>query len=227
MDITVRHNPSFAVARAALGGSETIRVESGAMLATSQGVDVEAKMQGGFLKSLKRATLGGESLFVSTFTAPAQGGWIDVAANLPGDVLVADVPATGSLFIQRGSWLCSEASVELDTQWGGFKNLFGGEGGFLLRASGGGKVVMSCYGALDVLELGDGEKVTVDTGHMVAFEEGVQMQIRKITGGVIQSVKSGEGLVFDFTGPGKLMMQTRNPNALVEWLTTVLPFNRQ
>ena len=137
------------------------------------------------------------------------------------------MPATGSLFIQRGSWLCSEASVELDTQWGGFKNLFGGEGGFLLRASGGGKVVMSCYGALDVLELGDGEKVTVDTGHMVAFEEGVQMQIRKITGGVIQSVKSGEGLVFDFTGPGKLMMQTRNPNALVEWLTTVLPFNRQ
>ena len=31
---------------------------------------------------------------------------------------------------------CAEMGVEIDTQWGGMRNLIGGEGGFLLRASG-------------------------------------------------------------------------------------------
>ena len=39
-------------------------------------------------------------------------------------------------------------------------------------------------------------------------------------------MKSGEGFVFDFDGPGEVMVQSRNPDALVEWLTTVLPFSR-
>ena len=40
------------------------------------------------MKGLKRSMLGGESLFMTTFTAPAAGGWVDVAAHLPGDVIV-------------------------------------------------------------------------------------------------------------------------------------------
>ena len=47
---------------------------------------LEAKMEGGALKSLKRSVLGGESLYVSTFTAPDTGGWVDVAAKLPGGI---------------------------------------------------------------------------------------------------------------------------------------------
>ena len=30
----------------------------------------------------------------------------------------------------------------------------------------------------------------------------------------------------EFTGPGRVMTQSRNPDALVEWLTTALPFSR-
>ncbi len=88
-------------------------------------------------------------------------------------------------------------------------------------------MLLSCYGALDTLELGPGERVTVDTGHMVAYADTTQMQLRRAAqGGLIQSAKSGEGLVFDFTGPGWVLTQSRNPTALVEWLTSVLPFSR-
>jgi uncharacterized protein (AIM24 family) len=45
--------------------------------------------------------------------------------------------------------------------------------------------------------------------------------------GTMASLKSGEGLVFEFTGPGEVLTQTRNPSALITWLTTVLPFSRQ
>ncbi len=227
MDVQIRHTPSFAVARATLTGGETMRAESGAMMATSDGVTIEASMQGGLVKSLKRSVLGGESLFITTYTAPSQGGWVDCAARLPGDAMLATLDGSRALNIQRGSYLCSESTIEIDTKWGGFKNLFGGEGGFLIRASGSGEVVASCYGALDRIMLGAGEKLTVDSGHMVAYDDGVTMTLRRAASGSLTSLKSGEGFVFDFSGPGEVMVQTRNPSELITWLTTVLPFSRQ
>ena len=62
---------------------------------------------------------------------------------------------------------------------------------------------------------------------MVAFEEGVSFDLRRASAGrTVQSLKSGEGFVFDFRGPGDVMVQSRSPDALVQWLTTVLPFSR-
>jgi len=225
VEITVRHAPSFAVVRCGLGAGEVIRAESGAMVATSDGIAIEAKMQGGLMKSLKRSMLGGESLFVTSYTAPATGGWVDCAANLPGDAVVETVRPDRPLILSRGAWICSEAGVQLDTKFGGMKTFAGGEGAFLIHATGEGEVVLGCYGALDVLELAAGEKVVVDSGHMVAVEDTVQMSLRRVST-TMTSLKSGEGFVFEFTGPGRVMCQTRNPSALVAWLTSALPFSR-
>lgn len=223
MEITTRHTPAYGVARLALAGGEAVRVESGAMMAMSAGVTLSARAEGGIMKSLKRAALGGESFFVSTYTAPAQGGFVDVAARLPGDITTQRVTPTAGLFISKGSWIANEQSVEIDTQWGGFKNLFGSEGGFILRTSGEGQVVFACYGALEVWTLEAGQHFTVDTGHMVAYEESVSMQIRQAAGGgLVQTFKSGEGLVFDFTGPGRVWTQTRNPNEMLGWISAAL-----
>jgi uncharacterized protein (TIGR00266 family) len=218
MEIKLRHTPSFGVARLMLGANEHVKVEAGAMYAMSSGVALESKMDGGFMKAAKRAMLGGESFFISSYLAPEQGGFVDVAARLPGDLLPLEVAPDRGMFVQKGSWLASGNAVELDTKWGGFKNMFGQEGGFILRASGMGSMVISCYGALETWDLQPGQVLIVDTGHMVAYEESVQMSLRKATGGLVQSFKSGEGFVFDFTGPGKVMTQTRNPNELLGWI---------
>jgi len=218
MQITTRQTPSFGVARLTLAPSEQVRAEAGAMMAMSAGTMLESKMEGGLMRSLKRAALGGESFFVNTFTAPATGGWVDVAARLPGDLTSLDVAPGRALFIQKGSWLASATTVELDAKWGGFKNLFGSEGGFIVRAGGQGPVVVACYGALETWTLEVGQTITLDTGHMVAYDDTVTMAIRKATGGLVQTFKSGEGLVFDFTGPGRVLSQTRNPNELLGWI---------
>ncbi len=223
MDVTLRHSPSFAAARVSLEPGEKLRAESGAMMATSYGVTIESSTQGGLVKGLKRSVLGGESLFVTTYTAPAGGGWVDVAHHLPGDIIVADVAADRPVLITRGCWLASAAAVELDTKWGGFKNLLGGEGGFLVHATGQGKALIACYGALDTIQLAAGEAVTIDTGHVVAFSPGMQSQVRKVASGVMATLKSGEGFVFDFVGPGWVMTQTRNPSALQAWIRQVMP----
>ena len=223
MDVEVRHGPSFAAARVTLAAGEELKAESGAMMATSSGVGVKASTQGGVMKGLKRSVLGGESLFITTYSAPPSGGWVDVAHHLAGDIIVKAVSSERPISVTKGCWLASASGVDLDTKWGGFKNLFGGEGGFLIRTSGEGMILLACYGAIDTIELQAGESVTVDTGHVVAFDPDTTMQLRKIAGGIVQSLKSGEGMVFDFTGPGWVMTQTRNPSALQAWIKQIMP----
>jgi uncharacterized protein (AIM24 family) len=48
-----------------------------------------------------------------------------------------------------------------------------------------------------------------------------------VTSGIMQTLKSGEGFVFEATGPGRIWTQTRNPQELVMWLTSELPFSRE
>jgi len=88
-------------------------------------------------------------------------------------------------------------------------------------------VVLGAFGAIDEVVLGPNEAVTIDTGHVVAFDAAMQSRLRRaVEGRSIQSMKSGEGLVFDFAGPGRVFLQTRNPTALTQWLTATLPFQR-
>jgi len=223
VNVETRHSPAFAVGRVHLEPNEQLRVESGAMMAMSPGIHVEASTQGGLMKGLKRSVLGGESLFVTTYTAPPNGGWVDVAHHLTGDIIVAGILPDQPMFVTKGCWLANSTGVELDTKWGGFKNMFGGEGGFLIHAAGQGTIVLACYGAIDTVNLQPGESITIDSGHVLAYGPTVTSQLRKVASGIMQTLKSGEGYVFDFTGPGWVMTQSRNPSALAAWIQQVMP----
>jgi uncharacterized protein (TIGR00266 family) len=224
MQVEIRHNPSFAIARIHLAPGEGVEAESGAMAMHSPGIQISAEAKGGVMRGLARSVLGGESLFVTTFAAdPQYPGWVDLAAGLPGDATVVEVTEQMPWVITRGSWLGNSPGVNLDTKWGGAKMLFGGEGAFVVYATGRGPVLVSTYGALDLINLEAGQQFTVDTGHLVAFQASIQTQVRKVSQGIIQSMKSGEGLVMDITGPGQVLTQSRNPQALITWLSGALP----
>lgn len=215
MQVHTRHTPGFGVARLLLAPAEPVQVEPGAMLATSYGVAIEPKPRTGLLKSL---TKGAHSPPLSVFTAPAEGGWVDVAPSLPGDLHVLDLDGTVGWCVAQNAWLASAGTAQLDTQWAGFRVLLGSDGGFLAHLSGTGAAVLACYGALDVVTLRQGDFITVQPGHVVGFADSVQTRLRAITQGGNQSVRTGEGLVFDFAGPGVVLTQTRNPRGMVNWL---------
>jgi uncharacterized protein (AIM24 family) len=84
---------------------------------------------------------------------------------------------------------------------------------------------VASFGALDMHPLQAGERMVVDSGHIVAYDAYIAMKAQT-TGGVMKSLKSGEGIVLEITGPGLVWTQSRNPNGLVTWLTAVLPFSR-
>jgi uncharacterized protein (TIGR00266 family) len=216
MQIETRHTPSFGVARCILEGGEQLRVEAGAMMMASANISLEAKMQGGLKKALKRSMLGGESFFVSTFTAPAEGGFVDVAAKLPGDMRLIQLDGVTNWIVEGGNWIASEASVSVDSKWKGMKSMAGGEGGFMLHCTGHGQMVIASYGAIEQMTLAPGQQIIIDTGHVLAFQETVQWDLtRAVEGKSMQSAKSGEGLVYRFTGPGEIMTQTRNQSQLL------------
>ncbi len=221
MEIEVKYRPSYSIAVTRLAAGETIQVEGGAMVGMSAGITLETKAKGGILKSLARSVLGGESFFVNTYRAPSQGGEILLAPVLPGDIAVRTMRGE-TLLVQSGSYVASSAGIELDTKWGGAKTFFAREGLFMLRVSGTGLLILSSYGAVHEMDLAAGQTYTVDTGHLVAFSDGMGFKVRRI-GGVRSTLFSGEGLVVDMTGPGRLLLQTRSEDAFLSWLIPKLP----
>ena len=224
MQIEVLYRPSYSLAVIKLGQNEEIRIEAGAMVSMSQGVTIETKAAGGFFKSLSRTMLGGESFFQNFFKAPAQGGEITVAPELPGDVFTYDMSGE-TLMVQSGSFMACETTIELNTKLS-IKAFAAAEGFSMLEASGTGKLLLSSYGAIHEKVLAAGEKYTVDTTHLVAFPTSMPVE-RKTVGGLKSTLLSGEGLVVELTGPGRLLMQTRSPHAFLSWLIPNLPFKRQ
>jgi uncharacterized protein (TIGR00266 family) len=224
LDVDIRFSPSFAIAVVTIPAGGELKAEAGAMTSMSGGVEIETKAQGGVMAGLKRSVLGGESFFINTFRSP-QGGQLTVSPVLPGDIVHLPVDASKALMVQSGSWLASETGVQVDTKWGGAKTFFSGEGLFLLRCSGAGDMLVSSYGAIEQHELGAGEVLKIDTGHIVAFEEGIGYEVNKV-GGWKSTLLSGEGLVATFTGPGALWMQTRSPADFIGWLIPQLPTQR-
>jgi uncharacterized protein (TIGR00266 family) len=220
MRIEIKHSPAFASATLTLSPNERVKAETGAMISKSPSVSIETSTQGGFMKGLRRS-LGGESFFMNTFTADAHGGEVTFAPNLPGDIVTWTLSGQ-TVFLQSGSYLASAMGVVVDSKWGGAKTFFGGEGLIMLRVSGHGEVIVSSYGAIEPRELKAGEQLTVDTGHLVAWSEGVQYQVRKV-GGWKSTILSGEGLVVDMTGPGVVYTQSRSPEAFLSWLIPKLP----
>ncbi|MBI9051001.1 MAG: TIGR00266 family protein [Anaerolineaceae bacterium] len=220
MEIDIQFRPSYSLAIVKLAPQERIRTDSGAMVSHSAGVQVETKAEGGILKSLGRAMLGGESFFQNFWVAGAQGGEVTLAPNLPGDMTVIELNGQ-AMMVQSGSYLASESGVDLNTKISG-KAIRSGEGFSILEASGNGKLLVSSYGAIYEKVLAAGEQYIVDTSHLVAFDASVGIQTKAV-GGMKSTLLSGEGLVAQLNGPGRIYIQTRSPQALIGWIIPQIP----
>jgi uncharacterized protein (TIGR00266 family) len=224
MRTDINFSPAFAMATVHLDPGESINTEAGAMMAMSPTVDIATSTRGGVLKGLRRSVLGGESFFMNTFTATGSDAHVVVAPALPGDIITW--PLTGNtIYLQSGSYLASPESIDVDSKWGGAKTFFSKEGLFMLKCSGSGDLVVSSYGAIQAIDLAAGQSYTVDTGHMVGWEEGVSYEVKK-AGSWKSTMLGGEGLVVKLTGPGRVYIQTRSPSNFIDWLVPKLPTQR-
>jgi uncharacterized protein (TIGR00266 family) len=166
-------------------------------------------MKGGLMGAFKRM-VGGESAFISTFTSRGGPGEVSFAPGAPGDIAAIEM-SNQVFFVQSSSYLAGDTSLVVDTSWGGSRSFFGGEGLFVLQVQGTGLLLVSSFGSIHRKRLNHGERYVVDTGHLVAWEGHMRYELRKAAqSGWFRTLLSGEGIVAEFTGPGEILIQTRN-----------------
>ena len=190
MEIESEYGPAFTMMTVTLAPGEQIKVEPGAMVAQSEGLEMKTGMGsgggfGGFMKSMMKSAFGGESFFVNTYTAGPSGGWISLAPSSPGDIETFDMEPGQSFYLQGGAFMASTINVDTSTKFQGAKSLFSREGAFFLRAEAAdvpGKVFFTSYGAMKEIEVTPDKPIKIDNGHVVAFSEGLNYQISKVKG---------------------------------------------
>ena len=218
----IKHQGAFALAVVNLQAENSISAEAGAMVSMSANVELHSEMKGGVFGALKRA-VGGESAFVSTFTAIGDNGEVTLAPGTPGDVVGIEMN-NQTFMVQSSSYLAGDPGLQIDTKFGGAKSWLGGEGLFLLQVSGSGLLLISSFGAIHRKYLRSGERYVIDTGHLVAWEGQMRYELRKAAkSGFFRSLLSGEGLVAEFYGPGEILIQTRNLRAFAGLLKPFFP----
>ncbi len=220
VDVTIQHQPAFALATVKLAPNESIKVEPGAMVSHTDGITPDTKAEGGFFGGLKRV-IGGESFFQNTWSAPGAGGEITLAPSLPGDMIALELSGP-EMLLASGAYIASDMSVTMDSSWGGARGFFGGGGLILLRMGGYGTVVACSYGAIFERTLSPGERFVVDTNHIVGMDASIQFTVQK-SGTWKSTLLGGEGLVCQLTGPGRVLMQSRSTGAFLSWLIPKLP----
>lgn len=220
----IENNPAYAFLILTLQANQMVMVESGAMAAMDSWIKMKSKMKGGLGKSIGRM-LGGESLFLSEFTAQNQAGELYLSPGVPGDVAHYVLTGNNNLMIQSSGFVACGAEVEIDTKFQGFKGFFSGESLFLLKATGQGDVWFSSYGA--ILEVDVRGSYVVDTGYIVAFEDTLNYNVEIMGGLSFKNLRTGilggEGFVCRFSGNGKLWIQSRNLYPLMNFLNPFRP----
>ncbi len=213
MRYEIHNRPTYASLHVFPEPGEEVITEAGAMMSMSPHLSVQTSLAGGVTGAFNR-WLSGESLFLNTYKAEQPGQRLDIAPPQPGDV--AHVALTGGAVVcQQGSYCASTPGVMINAKWSGFQGLFSGEGLVMIKCSGVGDLWLSSYGAIQEVQV-SGQAI-VDTGHIVAFEESLSW-FPKPVGGVKSMLYSGEGLVMQFTGHGRLWVQTRCAEHFAEFL---------
>ena len=225
MQIEIPDRGGFSSALVHLNPGEEFVSEAGAMYIASDNIDIDvttrAKSSGGMLGGLKRL-LASESFFLSTYRlTDGRPGHVGLAPVHMGDVRRVDMDGSVAWLCAGGSYLGSSRTIDVDTRFQGVKGFFSGESLSFVRLTGRGPFLVSAFG--EIMEIDVRGSLTVDTGHVVAYEETLQYQPGKIGGSWMQSFFSGEGIVLHFSGHGKLLVQSHNPTEFGRSIGPSLP----
>ncbi|MFJ8952678.1 AIM24 family protein [Streptomyces sp. NPDC102381] len=169
--------------------------------------------------------LAGESLAFQYFTSQGGEGTVGFAGVLPGEMRALELDGTRAWFAEKDAFVAAESSVDFGIAWqGGRTGRSGGEGFVLEKFTGRGTVIIAGAGNFIDLNPADfGGRIEVDTGCIVAFEEGIQYGVQRIGGlnrqGMMNAVFGGEGLsLATLEGNGRVILQSMTIEGLANAL---------
>lgn len=213
---------------------DAIFCEANAMVMMESNLELKGKLQGGIMQSLMRRFANDESLFQQQIEAVHGEGDCLLAPTLDGDMQILDVGAC-QYTLSDGAFVAAQSGVDIRAQiqrnLGGA--LFGDTGGFMvMQTHGSGQLVVSGFGSLFEIEVTPGKDVIIDNGHVVCWDSRLDYKLSVSTsknkgfmGNIINSVTSGEGMVLNFSGSGKVVICSRNRDSYQTWLQSIFGTN--
>jgi uncharacterized protein (TIGR00266 family) len=230
------HGDDLQFVEVLLDGGETVIAEAGAMMFMSPEIQMATRMgdgsqpDAGFLDGLfniGKRVLTGESLFMTHFTnSGSRRASVAFGAPYPGKIVSVDLATVGGTFLcQKQAFLCAalgtSVSIAFTRRFGA--GLFGGEGFILQKLQGDGLCCVHAGGTVVSRQLGPGERLMVDTGCIVGFEERVDYDIEMVKG-VGSMLFGGEGLFLaTLTGPGTIYLQSLPFSRLADRILAAAP----
>jgi len=222
MRYEIKYQPSYSILEVLLEENERITGEAGSLTYMSPNINVKTRTRDrSLLGSLKTSLLGGQSLFVTDFTAVGGPGKVALVAAPIGDIIKLDVTPQRGYIIQKSAYLASTMNIDLDVRWEGFSRGLFGQGLFMIKTTGQGDLFINSFGAIDKHVLEEGEQLVVDNFHLVAFPDTCEYEVRKF-GTWKDTLFSGEGFVTYIEGPGDVYLQTKNLREFVDWIWTLM-----
>lgn len=228
MDYKIKGDSDCPIVEINLQNNETVKIERGSMAYMSN-VVIEGKMNsnkkgiGGVLGALGRSITSGESMFITEATGTSHDGLLGIAPSIPGKIVCLEVTPACHYYLNNGAFLACDNTVsyEMKTQSVG-KALFGGTGGFfVMHTSGQGDLLINAYGNIMEINVDADHPITIDNEHVIAWDDSLDYEI-KIASGTF-GFTTGEGLVNEFHGNGKVYIQSRNLHSLADALIPFIP----
>lgn len=221
---SIEHSPIYAAVNVDLGIGESLIVEKSAMAGMDSAIKLKSFLRGGIFKSIGRLFTR-ESLLLTKLTASNQEGSVYLSPATSGDIRHYYLDGETPLIVQSAGFLACSPNIEMETRFEGIRGFFSGESLFLIRAKGEGDFWFSSYGA--IIEVPVTEEYVIDTGYIVAFEETLDYNVEVIGGLSFKNLRTaifgGEGLVCRFQGEGRVWIQSRALEQLINFLN---PFRR-
>ncbi len=203
---------------------ESMITERGSMAWMSPNMKMETSSNGGIGKVFGRM-FSGEGLFQNIYTAQGGPGLISFASSFPGSVKAFEISPGQEMILQKSGFLAAESGVNLSVHFHKklASGLFGGEGFILQKLSGKGIAFAEFDGHVVEYELGSGQQMVIDSGHLAAMTASCQMDIQMISG-VKNVLFGGEGLFNTvITGPGHIWLQTMPISSVAGALIPYIP----
>jgi uncharacterized protein (TIGR00266 family) len=222
MKYEIKYSPSYSMLVVNLEEGESITGEAGALTYMTNNIKVNTrKRERSLLGTITTSLLGGQSFFVNDYAAKNRPGEIGLVAAPIGDIQKLEVSPSKGWIIQKAGYLASSESVDLDVRWEGFSRGLFGQGLFMIKVTGNGKLFINTFGAIDKHVLTSDEELIVDNFHLVAFSDTCNYEVRRI-GGWKETILSGEGFITNIKGPGEVYIQTKNLREFVDYLWTIM-----
>ncbi len=227
MEYKILNESNFPLLEVTMNRQDRFKLETGAMVSMTNKIELEGKRNGSLLGALGKSVLGGENFFLTTAKSSGDMEKLVLAPKGFGSIKQIKLDGQVNWFLEDGAFLASDGSVDLNVirQKGVGSPLFAGTGGFfVLKSSGSGNLFVESFGSIIELEVTPDKPITVDNNHVIGWEETVKHQITVASGTF--GFKTGEGLAIHLSGHGKVLVQSRQPEAFAQKIIPYIPQQR-